>query len=248
MQNKSFRHKVKNILVQLNIPLTQNIRYDIYTRNIMKRVLKHDSCGIDIGCHEGEILDDMMHFAPAGKFYAFEPLPDLFKNLCRKYAEMPVVVSPIALFDKKGTTPFNYVENAPAYSGIRKRSYDIPDAHIREVTVETDLLDNVIPLDFPVRFIKIDVEGAEFAVLKGAIKILRRHRPVVIFECGLGAADFYGTVPKEVYSFLTADAGLKLNTLSGFLKKVPCLDSKTFCNLFENKEEYYFIAYSDELI
>jgi hypothetical protein len=39
---------------------------------------------------------------------------------------------------------------------------------------------------------KIDVEGAEFGVLKGALKTLETSRPVVLFECANNAAPYYG--------------------------------------------------------
>lgn len=44
-------------------------------------------------------------------------------------------------------------------------------------------LDDCLPANFPVAFVKIDVEGAEAAVLRGMSRTLRAWRPVVVFEC-----------------------------------------------------------------
>lgn len=240
------KNSVKNLLVKLRLPLTRNIRYDIYTKMIMQKVLKKDSAAIDIGCHKGEILDEILRYAPFGKHFAFEPLPHLYEFLKSKYAGKQVFISPVALFDKKGTTDFNYVVNAPAYSGIKKRSYGIPDVTINQLMVETERLDNIIPENQSIDFIKIDVEGAEFGVLKGAINTIRRNKPAIIFEFGLGAADFYGSQPAEFFSFLSESCGLCISTLQGYLKGKNCLNLQQFSDHYSKNTEYYFIAYNPQ--
>jgi len=238
----SVKQSVKSIFFFLNLPVTKNIRYDIYTRRILKKVLENESHCIDIGCHKGEILDEILRYAPNGKHWGFEPLSFLFEYLKQKYREKDITFFPVALCEKKGTTTFNYVVNAPAYSGIRKRKYDIPDAKIDELIVETDLLDNIIPDNEKIDFIKIDVEGAEFSVLKGGINTIRRCKPVMIFECGMGAADFYDTNPEDLFNFLNRECSMCVSTLKGYLKKEKCLEKKDFCDLFASGKEYYFIA------
>jgi FkbM family methyltransferase len=240
----SFRELLKSIIVHLELPLTQNLKYDINTKKIMHRVLQSASSCIDIGCHKGEILDDILRYAPSGKHYAFEPLPHLYEFLQEKYRGKNITLFPIALFDRKGETSFKYVVNAPAYSGIRERSYDFPHPEIRELTVDTDLLDNIIPEEEQIEFIKIDVEGAEFHVLKGGVKTIGRCKPVIIFEFGIGAADYYGVKPENVYTFISSECGLFIATLKGFLNKKEKLSKEEFCRLYIDRQEYYFIAYS----
>jgi hypothetical protein len=55
--------------------------YNRQTFEVMRRVLKSDSCFVDVGCHTGEILRQAIALAPNGQYWAFEPLPHLFKNL-----------------------------------------------------------------------------------------------------------------------------------------------------------------------
>ena len=239
----SVKQSVKSLFLFLNLPVTKNIRYDLYTRRILKKVLKNDSHCIDVGCHKGEILDEILRYAPNGRHWGFEPLSFLFDFLKQKYQGKDITFFPVALCDKKGTTTFNYVVNAPAYSGIKKRKYDIPDARIDELIVETDLLDNLIPDHEKIDFIKIDVEGAEFSVLKGSINTIRRCKPLMIFECGLGAADYYDTRPEELFKFLTSECNVCISTLGGYLKNEKCLEKKDFCDLFISGKEYYFVAY-----
>jgi len=235
---------LKKLLAFLNISVTRNQRYDADTRAILRKILNPDSNGIDIGCHKGEILDLMLKSAPQGKLFAFEPIPVLFQSLVSKYISNPNVrIFNTALYDTKGTTSFQHVVNAPAYSGIKKRVYDGRQVNIKPIMVQTDLLDNILPSDVKVDLIKIDVEGAELPVMRGSLVTIRRNRPVIIFECGLGASEFYGTKPDMVFDFLTNDCGLFISTLRGFLAG-PCnLSRAEFKTFFETGSEYYFVAH-----
>jgi FkbM family methyltransferase len=237
------KQRIKDILLALNLPVTRNLKYDSYTIRIMKRVLKPGSNCADIGCHKGEILDLILKYSPQGKHFAFEPLPHLYEFLKEKYTGKDISVHQVALFDSKGTTSFQHVVNAPAYSGIRKRQYATGDVEIRELAVPTDLLDNIIPENLCIDFIKIDVEGAEFGVFKGGIKTLKRCKPYIVFEFGMGAADFYGTKPQDIYSLLVEDCGLKISTLHAFLHNRSPLTQQQLEELFRNRKEYYFIAH-----
>lgn len=58
--------------------------------------------------------------------------------------------------------------------------------------------------------IKIDVEGAEQEVIEGAIKTITKFQPVVLFEHGAGAAEYYGSGSDEIHDLLCADAGLRI--------------------------------------
>jgi FkbM family methyltransferase len=62
--------------------------------------------------------------------------------------------------------------------------------------------------------IKIDVEGHEGAVLRGAAETLRTHRPVVFLELHLDVLEAEGTPPSAVLALL-ADAGYRFETLAG---------------------------------
>jgi FkbM family methyltransferase len=238
-----FKQQVKNILLAINLPVTKNIKYDILTRKILAKTLKPNSNCADLGCYKGEILDLILEYAPAGNHYAFEPLPHLYDFLKEKYKALKISLLPVALFDKKGETSFQYVVNAPSYSGIKKRKYATKDADIRELKVNTDLLDNLIPETECIDFIKVDVEGAEYGVFRGGINTLKRCKPVIIFEFGRGAADFYGTGPGDMFALLTGECELKISTLKSFLRKKSPLTGQEFAEYFENGREYYFVAH-----
>ena len=232
---------LRYVLIYLHIDLTKNIQYDRLTKRIMKRIIKNNSNCIDVGCHKGEILDMILKYAPEGTHYGFEPIPLLFTQLKAKYKNKAIIY-PYALSDKDGQSSFQWVKNDPAYSGIKRRKYNIKNPEIEEITVDSKKLDLVIPAGIKIDFIKIDVEGGEFDVLKGARELLKKHSPTLIFECGTGASDCYGTQPLQLYNYLIEDLGFSLYTLDSFVKNKPCLTAETFQNYFLTGEEYYFVA------
>jgi len=238
-----YKNLIRSSLNILHLDLTKNLEYDRLTKLIMKRTISSVSNCIDIGCHKGEILDIIIQQAPNGKHYGFEPLPYLFNNLKDKYKNKATIL-PYALANENGFSTFQYVKNAPAYSGIKKRKYDIDKPEIEEIKVELKKLDIVIPPDLKIDFIKIDVEGAELGVLQGAVQLLKRDKPIVVFEFGLGASDFYGTKPIDIFNLFTNEVGLKISLLKSFINNGNVLNLDEFEKHFNNNKEYYFIAHS----
>jgi FkbM family methyltransferase len=208
---------------------------------VIAQALKKNSNAIDVGCHKGEILDLILKYAPDGKHFAFEPIPDFYNALKIKYANR-CAVYPFALSDQPGETTFNYVRNAPAYSGIMKRKYDVEAPDVEELLVKVETLDHIIPADAQIDFIKIDVEGGEFGVLKGSKQLLKRCRPVLVFECGLGASDFYGTKPDALFDFLLGECTYKIYSLQNWLQKKDPFSKSGFVDCFNRNTEYYFVA------
>lgn len=233
---------VRSILQFLHLDLTRNLEYDRLTRVIMQRTVKSGSNCIDVGCHKGEILDIILRLSPNGTHFAFEPIPPLFAELKSKYSDSCTVL-PYALSDSAGTTTFNYVKNAPAYSGINKRKYAVAEPDIEEIEVGLKRLDDIIPEELMISLIKIDVEGAEMGVLRGAKDLLKRCQPLVIFECGLGASEFYGTTPEAVHDFFANEVGgMGIYTLRDFIAKRSPLSLEEFVRTYQTNSDYYFVA------
>jgi FkbM family methyltransferase len=165
---------------------------------IVAGVLRRESSAVDVGAHRGSVLSDIVRHAPMGHHIAFEPIPRLATELARDFPG--VDVRQCALSDGSGTAEFSYVTGAPGYSGLRLRQ-DLPPSSgtIERITVRVDRLDDALPADFHPVLIKIDVEGAELGVLRGARETLTRHEPIVIFEHGVGGADVYGSSSAELW-------------------------------------------------
>lgn len=234
---------IKQILKLSPIPLTRNHRYDILTRKIISQLPSDSNC-VDIGCYIGEILELMLKAAPDGKHFGIEPVPNQYDILVRKFkGAQNCTILNVAASDESGFADFNYVTSNPPYSGLKKREYDNEGEEDTTIQVRTELLDNLIPENLPVNLIKIDVEGAEMQVLRGASRIIQRDKPIVIFEHGLGASDYYGTTPEMIYAYFE-DKGMQIFNLKAFLHKNNPLDLKEFHRQYHERVNYYFVAAS----
>jgi FkbM family methyltransferase len=219
--------------------------YDRLTELVMKRVLTPDSVCIDVGCCKGSILRLLMMYAWKGTFLAFEPIPQLYEELLTNFKFDNVHIYNVALSDSTGTSSFNYVITNPAYSGLKKRDYYRPDEEDIQIEVKTDSLDNILARERigKVSFIKIDVEGAEYLVLKGAERCIKTDRPIIVFEHGIGASDYYGHGPEDVFDLLCDKSGLRISLLADWLLRKPSLDLRAFCDQYYSCKNHCFIAH-----
>jgi FkbM family methyltransferase len=233
---------LKKIIKKIPIAFTVNQRYDRQTQKVIRRVCGEGSNCIDVGCHKGEILDVILKSSPAGNHFAFEPIPFLYKNLEKKYRLRNVQVFPIALSNENGRTSFNYVVTNPAYSGLKKRTYDRVNEKDEIIEVKTARLDDLIPPGIKISFIKIDVEGGELQVLEGGMEMIRKNKPVIIFEHGLGASEFYGSSPEKIFSLLNS-LGLRVSLMDRWLRGEQGFDLEAFRDQFYNRKNFVFIAY-----
>ncbi len=245
----SLKSALKRILKQalwnLHLDVTRNMKYDRYTLRLFQTLLKEESNCVDIGCHKGEILEWILRFSPKGEHYAFEPIPFLFEGLKNKFDFPNVHLFNLALSKEAGRLNFTVVKNAPAYSGIKQRKYAVenPDLEIIEVNVER--LDDIIPPSKKIRLIKLDVEGAELDVLKGTSRILKESRPCVLFEFGLGSAEFYQASPEEMFQLMRENDMLLFTLKNWFQTKIALTESEFISN-FKMNSEYYFLAVPQE--
>ena len=225
--------------------LSKDSYYDYLTTLIMQRAEgSRGSVWIDVGAHEGEILREMLTNAPEAEFLAFEPIPKFYQILKQRFPGSNVRVFNMALSDHPSEVSFNFITTNPAYSGFKQREYPSEEEIIEEILVQTETLDSVMQTMNlgKVRLIKIDVEGAELQVLAGSIKTLSRDKPIIVFEHGLGAAEYYNTRPEQVFELLSS-CGLCISSLSRFLRRRRSFTKDEFTKIFYNRIDFYFVAH-----
>lgn len=113
--------------------------------------------------------------------YAYEPNPKIFEVLARSVDRPNVTLSRAALSESSGEATLAIPRGRTAFSNqlasLRRDKFAGP---VLEVTVATRRLDDE---DVgPVGFVKIDVEGFERQVIRGAEQTIRAFRPVLLVE------------------------------------------------------------------
>jgi FkbM family methyltransferase len=161
--------------------------YELDEVRYMRSVLKAGDTTIDVGAHIGFFTMQMASIVgPEGRVYAFEPVDanaDLLERSIHEnqFADR-IVFRRAAVGAATGTATLTFPvetlntggayllrEGTPALAGNQKK--DVPIVALDDV-----------PIRRPVRFIKMDVEGAEPLVMTGAAALLRTDRPVVLSE------------------------------------------------------------------
>lgn len=215
-------------------------KYDFQTTQLIRKHLKKDSNCIDIGANMGHILMEIVAAAPKGNHFAFEPIPELFSSLKKRFSKNTRVYN-CALSSEKGEASFNYYPARPAISGFRERNYDVGE-QATQLTVRMEKLDDLIPDNIKIDLVKIDVEGAEYEVLQGAKNVLKKNKPIVLFECGLGLADVYGTTPENIFDLFT-ECGMGVSIIEYFNAGKKPFSKEEFCGQFYKNYNFFFIAY-----
>jgi FkbM family methyltransferase len=109
--------------------------------------------------------------------HAFEPCAATFRQLAKALDNSPVSLQQVALSDHPGKATLHIAPETSKWNSL----HDIPDRHTAEEDVSMTTLDDYTQragLD-RIDLLKIDAEGNDFAVLKGASGLLRDGRIAV---------------------------------------------------------------------
>jgi FkbM family methyltransferase len=181
---------------------------------------------IDVGGHLGSMLNLFLKQSPDGAHHVFEPVPKKAEWLKRKFTKARVHA--MALGDESGMITFFENLSRPGYSSMQPPA-DSRD-RFQEVIIPCEPLDKVLHEDHRVHFIKLDVEGAELKVLRGAEKTMMRHKPHLLFECTTCGATEFGGAPVDVFDLLTGKYQYNVFLLKSFLGNGAPLDREQFQN------------------
>jgi FkbM family methyltransferase len=179
---------------------------------ILASTLHRDATYVDVGANRGQVLREAVRIAPEGHHIAFEPIPSLADEVARSF---PLVdCRRMAIGATREVAQFCHFRKLDGWSGLR-RSPEIDDERgdPEYLTVEVSTLDAELAGITP-GIIKIDVEGAELAVLEGGRALLSEARPIVIFEHVAGAAALYGAAVGSPWDLLSS-LGYEIFSVTG---------------------------------
>jgi FkbM family methyltransferase len=145
---------------------------------LLRRRLRSNAVCVDGGAHIGVVSVLLASLCPGGRVYAFEPVPETAAHLEHNLAAngiANVTVERLALYRDDGEIALDFDESYPGGSHIG-------EGKCRVATIRLDSWVEARGLD-RLDLLKLDVEGAEPAVLDGAEETLRRFKPVTVVEC-----------------------------------------------------------------
>jgi FkbM family methyltransferase len=149
--------------------------YEYKKQSIFSELVEEGSIVFDIGAHVGfyTLLSSEL-VGSNGKVFAFEPVPDnilyLTKHLqLNQIANVSIIEA--AVSEHNGYTYFD--EGRNSLQGYISRKGKLL---VRTVSLDELYMKGNIPIP---KFLKIDVEGAELSVLKGARTILNHYHPMI---------------------------------------------------------------------
>ena len=164
----------------------------------------------DVGANVGDYTKMAISHMPRGSKYdihCFEPLPDAANYLREQFAEQKhIFINEIALGVEEGVAPLYMDSRFSRLASLTRRDlncYGIRhDSFVLDVSILTidqyALSNNIASIDL----LKIDVEGHELDVLKGAEKLIDHGAiKLVQFEfggCNIDTRTFF----KDIYNFL----------------------------------------------
>ena len=154
----------------------------------LRRLLAHldVDCVFDVGANTGQYASMLRRKAGfRGRIVSFEPIPEAAEEVKRKASHDPLwTVEQVALADTSGQRAFNIMASSEFSSLSDPRADDVArfsalNRPVRTVMVETQTLAEacarlMAQFGFKRPFLKMDTQGFDLAVLRGAGDILSR--------------------------------------------------------------------------
>jgi FkbM family methyltransferase len=172
---------------------------------------------IDAGAHIGEYSEIFLkNFPTIKKIYCFEPQINIFKILKRNFLKTKKVsCKNIALGEKNKIEYFNIGYHQRSSSFVNSNSsslfYKIKSMILfgkvsnlvkYRSAVRVKSIDNIFKKKITIDILKIDVEGYEFNVLKGSLKLIKNNKIKLIIIEITSHKMFKGYSSKPIEKFL----------------------------------------------
>ena len=207
--------------IDLSLFLFGNFQNHVTSRKYLN--LPQNAVVFDIGANIGSMTLRFAQHASVVKIYAFEPTNFAYNKLLRNLSLNPELaqrVTPIQLFLSDQTVSDHHIKaysswrvdgNAvnihPLHGGTIKSAESVP-----AVTIDDFCLENKVG---KINLIKIDTDGHELRVLKGARRTVAKHVPYIVFELGIYVMQEMGIEFEQFYDYFVALNYKLLNVKNG---------------------------------
>jgi FkbM family methyltransferase len=188
--------------------------YDPDSSALIRRLYRPDWVSMDVGANVGALTLLMAQLSPKGEVTAVEPGPVICSRLRRNLELNPQLSSRVAVFelglsDQPGRLFWSEDQGNRGNAGLLGAAgQSVPVVTLDELVRQRTLS----RLDF----LKIDVEGMELEVIKGATASIQRFRPILYYETLAAFNQVRGFDVQAAVSALMASLGYReFSVLSG---------------------------------
>ena len=191
--------------------MDEKVNYEPETTRIFDAVLKEGDAVIIAGAHQGYFVSYMANLVgKTGRVFAFEPEPKNFGILSETVKGLDnVEIFNFAIGDKKAKA--NFYVNSDNDGGhalwdvSTHPSNEKTRANPQVLSIEVNTVDDLYPDGIPnLKLMMLDAEGAEPAIIKGAINtIVDSECPYIIAEINNGALKQCNTSQGTLRSYLS---------------------------------------------
>ena len=182
---------------------------DNYEKILYLNHVKKGHTVFDIGANVGNFTILFSNIVgQKGKVFSFEAVPKTFEDLSKNVESLKtknIILENLAVGDKQGNFNIYTPGNDSGQSSLKIQNIGSwKDCDIRKVTCSMVTLDKYIKKNDIERldFMKCDIEGAELLALKGMTKILKKHRPKLLFEVNDKWTKSFGYTSHDLIIFL----------------------------------------------
>lgn len=156
--------------------------YEPAVTTFIQSIVKDEFISIDVGANIGIHTITMSR---GNHVIAVEPNPRIAQRLLEniKLSKIEnVTVKQCALSNTCGDVDFYCVDTSYSHQGISSCYKKHPSALMKKISVPVQSLDSIGEKLQRLDFIKIDVEGHDFNVLLGSVAMIKKFRPIILFE------------------------------------------------------------------
>lgn len=173
----------------------------------------------DVGANVGQTAIKLRTLFPNSSIYCFEPFPTSYAQLCAEVSRDPSIhCFQLALSEKTGSAHMTVNEshqtNSLLASDARAASYWGPNLldTSNQIEVETETLESFCAQNNinHINILKLDAQGAEYAILKGGQNLFEEKRVDILYMEMIMAPTYVGQRQLHEYLSLLADWGYEL--------------------------------------
>ncbi len=232
----------------LVIELFDNVHKKKILNFLLNNQFKKLKIMFDIGAHKGESIEYFNKYLEIDQMYSFEASPLSFKILKDKLPKLKAIfkntkfkIENLAVGSKNGKKYLKHINESSSstikdlnissnYFHKKKRLLGLNDQNFfKKILVNQVSIDHYMKIRNirKIDFLKIDTEGYEYEIVKGALNNLKNIK-LILFE------HHYDDMIKKGYKFSDINSFLKKNNFEQiFKKKMPF--RKTFEYIYINK-------------